>query len=375
MATHSPHTAPGEAAAVPERGGVRRERRRGRGATSNRSGRFEPLYRLDADDGWESLGELEALDTHVQEQSARTIITRNQSPDIGFDRSINAYRGCEHGCVYCYARPTHAFLGLSPGLDFETRLFAKVNAPDALERELANPNYAPKTIALGTNTDPYQPVERRYRLTRRILEVLERTNHPVGIVTKSALVLRDLDILSAMAERGLVKVALSVTTLERKLARAMEPRAATPEKRLAALETLSAAGIPTAVMIAPVIPALNDAEIETILARAAAAGVNEAGFVVLRLPLEIADLFNEWLEENYPDRAKRVMSLMRSMRGGKDYEAGWGKRMRGSGPYAWQIARRFELAAKRLRLNRRVYELETGLFEPPVLKGEQMRLF
>ncbi len=358
-----------------ERGGVTPKRRRGRGSLSNRSGRFEPLYRLETDDGWESLGELEALSTRVQEEPARKIITRNQSPDIGFDRSINAYRGCEHGCVYCYARPTHAYMGLSPGLDFETRLFAKTNAAQALERELAEAKYTPETIALGTNTDPYQPIERRYRITRRILSVLDRVSHPVAIVTKSALILRDLDILSSMAERGLVKVALSVTTLDRKLARAMEPRAPTAEKRLAALEALSQAGIPTAVMVAPVIPALNDAEIETILARASAAGVSEAGFVALRLPLEISDLFGEWLEENYPDRAAKVMSLMRSMRGGKNYDAEWGARMRGQGPYAWQIARRFELAAKRLHLNERTYKLRTDLFEPPILKGQQMRLF
>jgi DNA repair photolyase len=374
MAMRSPHSAPACGAAVLERGGIDAGRRRGRGAASNRTSRFEPLYRLDADDGWESLGQLEGIGTQVQEQTARTIITRNKSPDIGFDRSINAYRGCEHGCIYCYARPTHAFLGLSPGLDFESRLFAKVNAAEALERELANPKYVPRTIAIGTNTDPYQPVERRYRLTRRILEVLDKASHPVGIVTKSALVIRDLDILSSMAERGLVKVALSVTTLDRKLARAMEPRASTPEKRLATLELLAAAGVPTAVMIAPVIPALNDAEIETILTRAAAAGVSEAGFVMLRLPLEIGDLFREWLEENYPDRTSRVMSLVRSTRGGKDYDSKWGERMRGSGPYAWQIGRRFELAAKRLGLNKKAFDLRTDLFEPPVLEGEQLRL-
>jgi len=349
-------------------------RRRGRGSVSNHSGRFETQKRNEADDGWESLGRLEPFVTSVQEERAKSIISNNTSPDIGFDQSINPYRGCEHGCVYCYARPTHAFLGLSAGLDFETRLFAKVNAPELLEKELAKPGYGVKTIALGTNTDPYQPIERRYRIMRRLLEILERANHPVGIVTKSALVLRDKDILSAMAKRGLVKVALSVTTLDRKLARAMEPRASTPEKRLEALEELSSAGIPTAVMVAPIIPALNDPEIETILTRAHAAGACEAGYVMLRLPLEIADLLQEWLLEHEPDRAKRVMSLMRSMRGGKDYDSGWGERMRGQGPYAWQIGRRFELATKRLGLNAKNFDLRVDLFEPPVLPGQQMSL-
>ena len=349
-------------------------RRRGRGSVSNRSGRFEAQSRNETDDGWESLGELEAFATSVQEERAKSIITSNDSPDVGFDRSINPYRGCEHGCVYCYARPTHSFLGLSAGLDFESKLFAKVNAPELLERELAKRSYEVKTIALGTNTDPYQPIERQYRTTRRLLEVLERTNHPVGIVTKSALVLRDKDILSSMAKRGLVKVALSVTTLDHKLARAMEPRASTPEKRLAALEDLSAVGIPTAVMVAPIIPALNDPEIETILTRAHAAGASEAGYVVVRLPLEISDLFQEWLQENAPDRAKRVMSLLRSMRSGKDYDAKWGRRMRGQGPYAWQIGRRFELAAKRLGLNEKTSALRKDLFESPGLPDRQMPL-
>ncbi len=356
------------------KGEVPSGRRRGRGSVSNRSGRFEAQNRFEADDGWESLGDLEPFRTMVQEERAKSIISSNTSPDIGFDQSINPYRGCEHGCVYCYARPTHAFLGLSAGLDFETKLFAKVNAPELLEKELAKPGYVVKTIALGTNTDPYQPIERRYRIMRQLLEILERANHPVGIVTKSALVLRDKDILSSMAKRGLVKVALSVTTLDRKLARAMEPRVSTPEKRLEALEELSSAGIPTAVMVAPVIPALNDPEIETILTRAHAAGACEAGYVMLRLPLEISDLFQEWLVEHAPDRAKRVMSLMRSMRGGKDYDAQWGKRMRGQGPYAWQIGRRFELATKRLGLNAKSFDLRTDLFEPPVLPGQQMSL-
>jgi DNA repair photolyase len=349
-------------------------RRNGRGAATNRSGRYEPIAYEPVDDGWESLGELEALSTEVQEVPARRIITRNSSPDIGFDRSINPYRGCEHGCIYCFARPTHAFLGLSPGLDFETKLFAKTNAGAALERELADPSYRPRTIAIGTNTDPYQPIERRYRIMRRILEVLSAANHPVGIVTKSALVLRDLDLLRSMAERGLVKVALSVTTLDRKLARAMEPRASTPDKRLETVAKLVEAGVPTSVMVAPVIPGLTDMEMERILERSAAAGVRSAGYVLLRLPLEIGDLFTEWLKANCPDRANRVLSLMRSSRGGKLYDAKWGERMVGEGSYAWMIGRRFEIAAERLGFNKESVELRTDLFTPPVLPGQQLRL-
>jgi DNA repair photolyase len=357
-----------------ELAGVASVRRNGRGAETNRSGRFEPIAYEPADDGWESLGDLEALATEVQEVPARRIITRNASPDIGFDRSINPYRGCEHGCIYCFARPTHAFLGLSPGLDFETKLFAKTNAAVALERELADPNYRVATIAIGTNTDPYQPIERRYRIMRRILEVLSAANHPVGIVTKSALVLRDLDLLAPMAKRGLVRVALSVTTLDRKLARAMEPRASTPDKRLETVARLVEAGIPTSVMVAPVIPGLTDMEMERILERAAAAGVTKAGYVLLRLPLEIGDLFTEWLRSNCPDRANRVLSLMRQSRGGKLYDAKWGERMVGEGPYAWMIGRRFELAAEHLGLNKQSVELRTDLFTPPVLPGQQLRL-
>jgi len=357
-----------------EAGGIAAGRRNGRGAQTNRSGRFEPVSYEPIDDGWESLAELEALTTEVQEVPARRIITRNDSPDIGFDRSINPYRGCEHGCIYCFARPTHAFLGLSPGIDFETKLFAKTNAGQALERELADPSYRAETIAIGTNTDPYQPIERRYRIMRRILEILSATNHPVGIVTKSALVLRDMDVLESMAERGLVKVALSVTTLDRKLARAMEPRASTPDKRLETLARLVDAGIPAAVMVAPVIPGLNDMEMERILERAASIGVKNAGYVLLRLPLEIGDLFTEWLKANCPDRASRVLSLMRSTRGGKLYDAKWGERMRGDGPYAWMIGRRFELAAKRLGLNENSVELRIDLFTPPSLPGQQLSL-
>jgi DNA repair photolyase len=350
------------------------ERRRGRGARSNVSGRFETQIREDADDGWESLGELESFKTHVQIEPAKSIITTNQSPDISFDQSINPYRGCEHGCIYCYARPTHAYMGLSPGLDFETQLFAKTNAAQLLRAELSNPRYQVKAIALGANTDPYQPIEKRYEITRQVLEVLEETGHPVTIVTKSALVLRDLDILKRMAERGLVKVAISVTTLDASLARKMEPRAATPPRRLAAIRQLSEAGIRTGVIMAPIIPALNDSEIERVLAACRDHGATEAGYVVLRMPLEIKDLFREWLMTEFPDRAARVIKILRTMHGGKDYIAEWGTRQKGTGPYAEQIATRFRLALKRTGLNERRLSLRTDLFQPPVASGQQMRL-
>ena len=350
------------------------ERRRGRGAGVNPSGRYEALSRHVFDDGWETLEELPPFKTEVQVERPRTIITRNDSPDISFDRSINPYRGCEHGCIYCFARPTHAYMGLSPGLDFESKLFAKPDAAKLLERELAKDGYQPKTIAIGTNTDPYQPIERQWRIMREILEVLEAYDHPVGIVTKSALVTRDVDILSRMAAKGLAKVALSVTTLDRRLARTMEPRAATPPKRLEAMRTLSEAGVPVSVMVGPVIPGLNDQEIERILDSGVAAGAKEAGYVILRLPLEVSPIFKDWLLRHYPDRFRHVMSLVRSMRGGKDYDSEWGKRMRGSGPYAWQIGRRFEIAAKRLGLNTERRSLRTDLFHSPAKQGEQLVL-
>ncbi|MGE3307647.1 MAG: PA0069 family radical SAM protein [Rhizobiaceae bacterium] len=341
---------------------VESERRRGRGAGVNPTGRFEALTKHVFDDGWNSLEELPPFKTEVQVEKPRTIITRNDSPDISFDRSINPYRGCEHGCVYCFARPTHSFMGLSPGLDFEAKLFAKPDAARLLDKELSKEGYQPRTIAIGTNTDPYQPIEREYRIMREILEVLEARGHPVGIVTKSALVTRDIDILSRMAERGLAKVALSVTTLDRTLARTMEPRAATPTKRLEAIRALSEAGIPTAVMVAPIVPGLNDPEIEKILDAAKAAGAESAGYVMLRLPLEVAPIFKDWLLRHYPDRFRHVMSLVRSMRDGKDYDSEWGKRMSGSGPYAWQIGRRFEIAARRLGLNKERARLRTDQF-------------
>jgi DNA repair photolyase len=354
---------------------VDRERRRGRGTASNASGRFEPLARVAFDDGWQGLEQLPPFKTTVTVDSTRKIITHNDSPDISFDRSINPYRGCEHGCVYCFARPTHAYLGLSPGLDFESKLFMKPNAPELLERELSAPGYSPKTIAIGTNTDPYQPIERRYQIMRRILEVLDRAGHPVGIVTKSALVLRDLDILTRMAKRDLVKVAISVTTLDANLARVMEPRASTPPRRLGALRELVKAGVPASALVAPIIPAINDAEIERILEAIAQAGVRHAGYVLLRLPFELKDLFREWLIENFPDRYRHVINLIRETRGGKDYDSTWGKRQTGSGPIAWMIGRRFEVACERLGFNLTSVKMTTEHFRPPRPASEQLALF
>jgi DNA repair photolyase len=377
---HPPVTAPSEpVGATPSFSeiaiAIDRERRRGRGAQSNESGRFEAEARVTFDDGWQSLDELPPFKTTVGLDTARKVITRNDSPDIGFDRSINPYRGCEHGCVYCFARPTHAYLGLSPGLDFESRLFVKPEAAELLEKELAHPKYSPRVIAIGTNTDPYQPIERRYKVMRRILEVLDRTNHPVGIVTKSALVLRDLDILARMAQRNLVKVALSVTTLDPDLARKMEPRAATPMRRLETLRRLSQAGVPTTVMVAPIIPAINDMDIERILEAAKMAGVKEAGYVLLRLPLEVRDLFQEWLRANYPDRADKVIKIIRETQGGKDYDSKWFTRQRGTGPYAWLIGRRFQAACERLGLNERRLSLDVSRFTPPRPDSGQLQLF
>lgn len=350
------------------------ERRRGRGAGLNPSGRFEPQQREAFDDGWQSWEELPPFKTEVQVEKPRTAITRNESPDIPFDRSINPYRGCEHGCIYCFARPTHAYMGLSAGLDFESKLFAKPDAAKLLERELAKPGYKPRVIAIGTNTDPYQPIEKEWRIMRQILEVLNRANHPVAIVTKSALVMRDIDILKEMAAKNLVRVGLSVTTLDRKLARTMEPRAATPPRRLEAIQALNEAGIRTAIMVAPIVPALNDHEIERILDAGKAAGAQEASYVILRLPLEVSPLFRDWLLQHYPDRYRHVMSLIRSMRGGKDYDAEFGKRMKGAGPYAWQISRRFEMATRRLELTRRNIALRDDLFVPPDGSGVQLSL-
>jgi DNA repair photolyase len=353
---------------------IEKERRRGRGTRSNVTGRFEAYSRERFEDGWESLADLPPFKTQVHTDATRSVICRNDSPDISFDRSINPYRGCEHGCTYCYARPTHCYLGHSAGLDFETQLYAKPEADRLLRAELAKQSYRPATISLGTNTDPYQPVERRLGITRRILEVLEEARHPVGIVTKSALVIRDIDILSRMAALGLAKVALSVTTLDARLARSMEPRASAPHKRLEALRRLSEADIPTSVMVAPVIPALNDHEIERILEAARGVGAQEAGYVMLRLPLEIKDLFREWLATDHPDRAKRVIKLVQSLHAERDYTAEFGLRQRGSGPYAKLVAKRFEMALRRLGLNERRQALRTDLFRRPAAEGGQMSL-
>lgn len=349
--------------------------KRQRGSYTNASGRFEKHRREACDDGWGE-EELPPFRTETLPERAVTILTRNTSPDIPFDRSINPYRGCEHGCSYCYARPTHAYLGLSPGLDFESKLYAKLNAADLLERELSKPGYVAREIALGANTDPYQPIEREYRLTRQILEVLARLKHPVTIVTKNALVLRDLDLLAPMAAQGLAKVALSVTTLDARLGRAMEPRATTNAKRLDALGVLTAAGVPTAVMVAPIIPALNEHEIERILEAAAALGVKEAHYVLLRLPLELRELFREWLLQHYPGKLRHVMSLIQSSRGGRDNDSTFGARMSGTGLFADLIAKRFRLTMERLGMKERANgKLRCDLFSPPEKAGAQLSLF
>lgn len=349
--------------------------RKGRGAVGNPTGRYERETRFAIDDGWGLADEeVPPLRTTLGLDSARRIITRNQSPDVPFDRSINPYKGCEHGCIYCFARPTHAYLGHSPGLDFESRLYWKPDAPELLKRELADPKYLPATIALGANTDPYQPVERDKRLTRRILEVLAEFHHPVGIVTKSNLVLRDLDILGPMADQGIVRVAVSLTTLDRSLSRRMEPRAPTPARRLEAIRSLARAGVPVTVLAAPLIPALNDHEIENILGVAAEAGAGAAGYVLLRLPLEIKDLFADWLAAHYPDRATRVMKLVRDTRGGGLYQSEWGRRQTGTGVYADQIARRFDIACRKYGLNHGHPPLNETRFRRPPQPGEQLSL-
>ena len=349
---------------------------KGRGAISNASGRYESRVSEVIDDGWTVEDpEPRPLRTTVTAEKARTIITRNDSPDVGFDRSINPYRGCEHGCIYCYARPAHAYMGLSPGLDFESKLFFKPGAGKMLERELSRPSYRAATIHIGGNTDPYQPQERTLRVTREIIETMSRFQHPMSVISKSALIARDIDLLGPMGEAGISRAAISITTLDRKLARIMEPRAATPERRLDAVRRLAAAGVPTVVMFAPVIPGLNDHEMEAVLQRSAEAGAFSAGYVALRLPLEIKDLFREWLAANVPDRAARVMSLVRQMRGGKDYDAQWGRRMKGEGPIADVIAQRFEIARRRFGLDRSLPPLRTDLFKVPPKAGDQGDLF
>ena len=352
--------------------------RRGRGAATNATGRFELQKREDFDDGWTRDEAIEPLATEVTWEKPKAIITRNQSPDIGFDRSINPYRGCEHGCFYCYARPTHAYMGLSPGLDFETKLFAKERAAELLERELASPKYSPRRSPWAPTLTPISRSSGNIASPDRCSKHWP-ARHPLTIVTKSNLILRDLDILARMARDNLVKVFVSVTTLDRTLARQMEPRAPTPQKRLEAIAALNDAGVPAGVMAAPIIPAINDEELETILTRAYSAGAREGSYVVLRLPNELRDMFREWLQVHYPDRLKRAVSLMQSMREGKDYEAKWGRRMAGSGPYAWMIGRRFEMAARRLGYRETSQELRTDLFRKPILTtsdaGAQLSLF
>ena len=345
---------------------------KGRASHSNASGRYERYARVELDDGWGSLDEdPPPLRTTVLRDQARTIITRNQSPDISFDRSINPYRGCEHGCIYCFARPTHAYMGLSPGLDFESTLYEKPHAAQLLERELQNKNYKPRVIAIGTNTDPYQPIEKIHKIMRECLKVLQRYRHPVAIVTKGTLIERDLDILGDMAAQGLVRVGVSVTTLDAKLSRLMEPRVPAPARRLRTIECLVQAGVPVRLMASPVVPALTDPELESILAAGQRAGATSASWIMLRLPREVSELVQEWLARHFPDRAGRIMGRLREMHGGADYDSRWGHRMRGEGPYAQIIARRFEVAARRLGLDQHQPALRCDLFAP----GAQPSLF
>ncbi|MDW4496373.1 PA0069 family radical SAM protein [Sulfitobacter sp. D35] len=354
----------------------RRHRMKGRGAATNAAGRFEAHTREAVDDGWDGDGEaLPVLRTQISEERPRSVITYNSSPDLPFDRSLNAYRGCEHGCVYCFARPSHAYLGLSPGLDFETRLVARPGAAEVLRRELGARAYRPAPLAMGTNTDPYQPIEAEYRITRACLEVLAETGHPVAIVTKGTLIERDIDVLSDMARRGLVRVGMSVTTLDPKLSRLMEPRAPAPARRLQTIRRMAGAGIPVRVMAAPMIPALTDPELEAILQAGREAGARSASWIMLRLPREVSPLVRDWLDRVFPDRAGRIMACLREMHGGKDYDARWGHRMRGEGPYAEIVARRFEVAVRRLRLKTSLPPMRCDLFAAPARDSAQLSLF
>ena len=349
---------------------------RGRGAVSNASGRYETLSREGFDDGWSPDDAPPAkLQTTLTPERIRTVISRNDSPDIGFDQSINTYRGCEHGCIYCYARPAHAYMGLSPGVDFESQLFFKPDAAATLRRELGRPGYRCRPIHIGGNTDVYQPAEGSLQITRGVLEVLRDCDHPFSTITKSALITRDADILGAQGRRGLAKAYVSVTTLDRKLARTLEPRAATPARRLEAIRALADAGCPVGVGFSPVIPGLNDHEMEAVLEAAREAGASEAMFIVVRLPREIAGLFKEWLAANVPDRAARVMSLIRQMRGGRENDSAFGGRMAGSGPIAELYRRRFNMACQRLGLNAAHARLRSDLFRPPRPETAQLELF
>ena len=349
--------------------------RKGRGALSNRDGRFETTRHEAIDDGWSHDEPLSPLRTEVTVERARSIITRNESPDVPFRQSINPYRGCEHGCAYCIARPSHSYLGLSPGQDFESRLFAKTNAAQLLEAELRAPGYACEPIALGVNTDAYQPVEREYGITRALLQVMDTYGQPVSLITKGALIERDLDVLGRMAERGLAEVMVSLTTLDAELARALEPRAAAPHRRVETIRRLAAAGIPVGVLVAPVIPGLNDSELEQILETVQAAGAREVGYVMLRLPHELSELFPEWLEQHRPLRAAHVMNLVRQTRGGRSNDPRFGVRMRGEGAVADLIAQRFARAVRQLGLNRERRALRCDLFAVPPCAGDQMTLF
>nr|WP_321458549.1 PA0069 family radical SAM protein [uncultured Cohaesibacter sp.] len=354
------------------------KRIRGRGVRRNRAGRFEPYQTESVDDGWPTPDcdeQLPPLKTEVQEEKSRTIITRNDSPDIPFDRSINPYRGCEHGCVYCFARPSHAYMGLSAGLDFETKLFVKPDAARQLKKELSAPGYRPRPIAIGTNTDPYQPIERDYKLMPDILDVLDETGHPVCITTKSALILRDLDKLKKLNERNLVKVAISVTSLDHHLSRNMEPRASSPKRRLETIARLAEAGIPTGVLVAPVIPALNDSELEAILKAAHEAGAQEAAAILLRLPNEVSSLFQDWLLHHYPDKYRHVMSVLRNMRGGKDYDSRAGHRMHGFGPFAEILHKRKEVACRTIGFSSKKTRLSLKYFTSSKRIEDQLSLF
>ncbi|MDF1727253.1 MAG: PA0069 family radical SAM protein [Sulfitobacter sp.] len=352
-----------------------RYRVRGRAAQSNKVGRFEAHAREAVDDGWARDDDLPPLRTEVSSEVPRSVITYNRSPDLPFDRSINPYRGCEHGCVYCFARPSHAYLGLSPGLDFETRLVARPEAPQVLRRELGARAYRVAPIAIGTNTDPYQPIEKGHGIMRACLEVLSEAGHPVAIVTKGSLIERDIDILSEMALRGLVRVGISVTTLDAGLSRLMEPRAPAPQRRLLTVRRLAEAGVPVRIMASPLIPALTDPELEAILTAGRDAGARHASWIMLRLPREVSPLVQEWLEVHFPDRAGRIMARLREMHGGKDYDATWHKRMRGEGPYAEMIAQRFAVQIKRLGLATEAPPMRRDLFRRPAEDERQMSLF
>ena len=337
--------------------------------------RFDRLRSEAVDDGWGGVDELPVLRTEVRDERARTVISKNSSPDLSFDRSINPYRGCEHGCIYCFARPSHAFLGLSPGLDFETKLIARPNAGVQLAKELSSPRYVPKIIAIGTNTDAYQPIEKKREIMRDVLQVLSDFNHPVGIVTKGTLIARDIDLLAPMAVRGLVRIGVSITTLDAKIARLMEPRVPSPKARLKLIATLTNAGIPVRLMVSPVVPALTDHELETILQAGRDAGAVAASSIVLRLPKEVSPLFRDWLETHFPDRAARIMGRVRELHGGKDYDPEFGKRMVGQGVWAELLQQRFKKAAHKLGLDRSLPPLRTDLFRKPPQSDDQLDLF